>query len=210
VVCCSSGLLWIVRCWTWGLEWEWCSWHIGNSYATSLQLRRKTPGATWQHRHQWRFSINHLTFFGRLPNEQSVPCSTCVLQSYHIYVIVAESCQKCQIYYFCWNLINCSSKMHSVKKYQSTTLPESGWFGKKVWPYHTTTRNAYKLSTGNQLSYAVSAYISGGAGGKGTWGKLGDELSEETSCLDNHDPNYDSEELVRDCCLWVCAVNIFR
>ena len=32
----------------------------------------------------------------------------------------------------------------------------------------------------------------GGAGGKGTWGKPGDELSENT--LDEKDPNYDSEE----------------
>ena len=35
----------------------------------------------------------------------------------------------------------------------------------------------------------------GGAGGKGTWGRLGDELGQ-FSCLDDHDPNYDSEELV--------------
>jgi len=34
----------------------------------------------------------------------------------------------------------------------------------------------------------------GGAGGKGTWGRLGDELGQ-FSCLDDHDPNYDSEEL---------------
>nr|CAB3264724.1 programmed cell death protein 4-like [Phallusia mammillata] len=33
----------------------------------------------------------------------------------------------------------------------------------------------------------------GGGGGKGTWGKLGDEL-EQVSYLDDHDPNYDSEE----------------
>jgi len=34
----------------------------------------------------------------------------------------------------------------------------------------------------------------GGAGGKGTWGRLGDEISQ-TPFLDDHDPNYDSEEL---------------
>lgn len=33
----------------------------------------------------------------------------------------------------------------------------------------------------------------GGAGGKGTWGRLGDEISN-SACLDDHDPNYDSEE----------------
>jgi len=33
----------------------------------------------------------------------------------------------------------------------------------------------------------------GGAGGKGTWGRLGDEISQ-SPCLDDHDPNYDSEE----------------
>ncbi|CAK8675808.1 unnamed protein product [Clavelina lepadiformis] len=32
-----------------------------------------------------------------------------------------------------------------------------------------------------------------GGGGKGTWGKLGDEI-EPHLALDNHDPNYDSEE----------------
>ena len=37
----------------------------------------------------------------------------------------------------------------------------------------------------------------GGAGGKGTWGRLGDEISQ-TPFLDDHDPNYDSEELVTD------------
>nr|XP_026691369.1 programmed cell death protein 4-like [Ciona intestinalis] len=34
----------------------------------------------------------------------------------------------------------------------------------------------------------------GGAGGKGTWGRLGDEMQPLPSCLDDHDPNYDSEE----------------
>ncbi|ESO98341.1 hypothetical protein LOTGIDRAFT_114600, partial [Lottia gigantea] len=33
----------------------------------------------------------------------------------------------------------------------------------------------------------------GGAGGKGVWGKPGDELFEDGRCDDSHDPNYDSE-----------------
>lgn len=36
-----------------------------------------------------------------------------------------------------------------------------------------------------------------GGGGKGTWGRLGEELYSERT-LDNKDPNYDSEELDRD------------
>ena len=40
----------------------------------------------------------------------------------------------------------------------------------------------------------ISAFA-GGGGGKGTWGKPGDEIDQE-QVLDNHDPNYDSEELV--------------
>ena len=36
--------------------------------------------------------------------------------------------------------------------------------------------------------------VSGGAGGKGTWGAYGSELTGEAS-LDYKDPNYDSESL---------------
>ncbi|GFO14546.1 programmed cell death protein 4 [Plakobranchus ocellatus] len=32
----------------------------------------------------------------------------------------------------------------------------------------------------------------GGAGGKGVWGKPGEEVSEDGHCKDSHDPNYDS------------------
>lgn len=35
--------------------------------------------------------------------------------------------------------------------------------------------------------------VSGGAGGKGVWGKLGSELLEEYE--DFNDPNYDSENM---------------
>ena len=35
----------------------------------------------------------------------------------------------------------------------------------------------------------------GGAGGKGTWGAIGEVLSEEDLKIrDQHDPNYESEE----------------
>ncbi|XP_012934644.1 programmed cell death protein 4 [Aplysia californica] len=33
----------------------------------------------------------------------------------------------------------------------------------------------------------------GGAGGKGVWGKPGEEVNEDGHCQDSHDPNYDSE-----------------
>lgn len=37
--------------------------------------------------------------------------------------------------------------------------------------------------------------ISGGAGGKGTWGAIGEVLNEEDLKIrDQHDPNYESEE----------------
>lgn len=36
-------------------------------------------------------------------------------------------------------------------------------------------------------------YFSGGAGGKGVWGKLGSELEEDV--IDMNDPNYDSDSL---------------
>lgn len=32
----------------------------------------------------------------------------------------------------------------------------------------------------------------GGAGGKGVWGRLGEEMNEDGKCHDAHDPNYDS------------------
>ena len=38
--------------------------------------------------------------------------------------------------------------------------------------------------------------VPGGAGGKGTWGKLGSELFESTECKDANDPNYDSDSQV--------------
>lgn len=35
--------------------------------------------------------------------------------------------------------------------------------------------------------------LAGGAGGKGTWGKLGDELGVDSTTTDEKDPNYDSD-----------------
>ena len=34
----------------------------------------------------------------------------------------------------------------------------------------------------------------GGAGGKGTWGKVGDEFDDSPAALDRNDPNYDPSE----------------
>ena len=36
----------------------------------------------------------------------------------------------------------------------------------------------------------------GGAGGKGVWGKPGQELFEDSTVKDAHDPNYDSDNQV--------------
>ena len=38
--------------------------------------------------------------------------------------------------------------------------------------------------------------MSGGAGGKGTWGKLGEVYDDDGHTYDHRDPNYDSEEEV--------------
>ena len=38
--------------------------------------------------------------------------------------------------------------------------------------------------------------LSGGAGGKGVWGKPGSELDETGVCNDTRDPNYDSDSQV--------------
>jgi len=37
----------------------------------------------------------------------------------------------------------------------------------------------------------------GGAGGKGTWGKPGDEQYPASAAMDKGDPNYDSREVQR-------------
>ena len=36
--------------------------------------------------------------------------------------------------------------------------------------------------------------LTGGAGGKGTWGKPGSEMFGDLECNDAHDPNYDSDQ----------------
>lgn len=42
-----------------------------------------------------------------------------------------------------------------------------------------------------------ACFFVGGAGGKGTWGKLGQVYDEnDVECVDSHDPNYDSENQV--------------
>jgi len=38
--------------------------------------------------------------------------------------------------------------------------------------------------------------LTGGAGGKGVWGKPGSELNETGECSDIRDPNYDSDSQV--------------
>lgn len=48
--------------------------------------------------------------------------------------------------------------------------------------------------------------VAGGAGGKGTWGKPGQEQDEEGNAMDAHDPNYDSDSLVGApvfCLAWI-------
>lgn len=43
--------------------------------------------------------------------------------------------------------------------------------------------------------FTTGLLLPGGAGGKGTWGAIGEVLSEEDlKVRDQHDPNYESEE----------------
>jgi hypothetical protein len=46
------------------------------------------------------------------------------------------------------------------------------------------------------LTYLKFCCVSGGAGGKGTWGKPGSELVEDPEFKDANDPNYDSDSQV--------------
>ena len=50
--------------------------------------------------------------------------------------------------------------------------------------------------------------VTGGAGGKGTWGKPGQEQDEEGNAMDSHDPNYDSDSLVCTTVLFCFAFRI--
>lgn len=43
---------------------------------------------------------------------------------------------------------------------------------------------------------ACISLLTGGAGGKGVWGKPGSEIAEEA--VDKNDPNYDSDSLDND------------
>lgn len=45
------------------------------------------------------------------------------------------------------------------------------------------------------LSYHLIV-VSGGGGGKGTWGKLSDEMDADSHTKDYRDPNYDSADEV--------------
>ena len=64
----------------------------------------------------------------------------------------------------------------------------------------------FNLLSGNALHLYMSKfvigkkflflYLTGGAGGKGTWGVPGDELFADTACRDTNDPNYDSDTQV--------------
>ena len=45
--------------------------------------------------------------------------------------------------------------------------------------------------------YREGLPIVGGAGGKGTWGKLTEVYNEDGAVRDNKDPNYSSEDDVR-------------
>ena len=48
---------------------------------------------------------------------------------------------------------------------------------------------------GNKISNRHDFLLQGGAGGKGTWGAIGEVLDEDYFKIqDQHDPNYESEE----------------
>lgn len=45
-----------------------------------------------------------------------------------------------------------------------------------------------------ELTYMLHVVIVGGAGGKGTWGKMTEVYDEDGCVKDARDPNYDSDE----------------
>ena len=52
------------------------------------------------------------------------------------------------------------------------------------------------VQTGGVLTYtlSLSSVYAGGAGGKGTWGKLVEVYDEDGHTRDSKDPNYNSED----------------
>ena len=52
------------------------------------------------------------------------------------------------------------------------------------------------IQTGGVLTYtlSLSSVCAGGAGGKGTWGKLVEVYDEDGHTRDSKDPNYNSED----------------
>ena len=57
-------------------------------------------------------------------------------------------------------------------------------------------KGIYLHASGDGLFADLFCDISGGAGGKGTWGAPGDELFADEACRDKSDPNYDSDTQV--------------
>lgn len=71
---------------------------------------------------------------------------------------------------------------------ESSTNNNAQTAAKKVIPF---SKNSRKSRDGRGRGLPKK----GGAGGKGVWGKPGEELGEEGNVLDSHDPNYDSDSL---------------
>ena len=57
-----------------------------------------------------------------------------------------------------------------------------------------TPRSQLHNSVAKNSQRAGAATKKGGAGGKGTWGRVGDEYDGAPSSLDHNDPNFDPED----------------
>lgn len=71
---------------------------------------------------------------------------------------------------------------------ESSTNNNAQTAAKKVIPF---SKNSRKSRDGRGRGLPKK----GGAGGKGVWGRPGEELGEDGKVLDSHDPNYDSDSL---------------
>ena len=58
-----------------------------------------------------------------------------------------------------------------------------------------TPRSQLHNSVAKNSQRAGTTTKKGGAGGKGTWGRVGDEFDGAPSHLDENDPNFDPEEM---------------
>lgn len=76
-------------------------------------------------------------------------------------------------------------------------------------PVHCISDYVY-TSTIWSGSVSSCLYLLGGAGGKGTWGKLVEVYDDDGHTHDHRDPNYDSEEEVVCCVVGQVILPFYR